>query len=41
MFSKLDINIDISSTKLKEDLDLNFVPKEIWQDLINLKKGKI
>mgnify|MGYP000019322243 CR=1 FL=1 len=40
-FKKLDINIDISSTKLKEDLDLNFVPKEIWQDLINLKKGKI
>ena len=38
---KLDINIDISSTKLKENLDLNFVPKEIWQDLINLKKGKI
>ena len=40
-FKTLDINIDISSTKLKEDLDLNFVPKEIWQDLINLKKGKI
>ncbi|PRM88823.1 nicotinate (nicotinamide) nucleotide adenylyltransferase [Aliarcobacter cryaerophilus] len=40
-FKTIDIGIDISSTKLKEDLDLNFVPKEIWQDLINLKKGKI
>ena len=40
-YKTLEVNIDISSTKLKEDLDLNFVPKEIWQDLINLKKGKI
>lgn len=36
-FKTLDINIDISSTSLREKLDLNFVPKEIWQDLIDLK----
>ncbi len=40
-FKTLDINIDISSTKLRDELDLNFVPKEIWQDLINLKRKNL
>lgn len=40
-FKTLDIDVDISSTKLREKLDLEFIPKVIWQDLINLKKGKI
>ncbi len=40
-FKTLDINIDISSTKLRENLDLDYVPKEIWEDLKYLKKGKI
>ena len=34
----IDINIDISSTKLREKLDLNLIPKEIWEDLKNLTK---
>ncbi|MDX4028199.1 nicotinate (nicotinamide) nucleotide adenylyltransferase [Aliarcobacter skirrowii] len=40
-FKTLDINIDISSTRLREKLDLNYVPKVIWEDLKNLKKEKI
>ncbi|QEZ88392.1 nicotinate (nicotinamide) nucleotide adenylyltransferase [Aliarcobacter cibarius] len=37
-YKTLEVNIDISSTRLREKLDLNFVPKNIWEDLINLQK---
>ena len=37
-FKTLDVDVDISSTKLREKLDLKFIPKVIWQDLINLQK---
>ena len=37
-FKTLDVGVDISSTKLREKLDLEFIPKVIWQDLINLQK---
>lgn len=40
-YKTLNIDIDISSTELREELDLNFIPKEIKDDIINLKKGKI
>lgn len=38
-YKTLDINIDISSTILRKDLNLDYVPKEIWEDLKNLIKG--
>ncbi|WP_418186260.1 nicotinate (nicotinamide) nucleotide adenylyltransferase [Aliarcobacter vitoriensis] len=39
-FKILDINIDISSTNLREQIDLNFVPKAIQKDILNLQKGR-
>ncbi|BAK74485.1 MAG: nicotinate (nicotinamide) nucleotide adenylyltransferase [Arcobacter sp.] len=38
-FKILDINIDISSTLLREHIDMNYVPIEIKDDILNLKKG--
>jgi nicotinate-nucleotide adenylyltransferase len=38
-FKTLDINIDISSTILREKLNLDYIPKEIWEDLEKLNKG--
>lgn len=38
-FKTLDINIDISSTILREKLNLDYIPKEIWKDLEKLNKG--
>ncbi|MBL3519237.1 nicotinate (nicotinamide) nucleotide adenylyltransferase [Aliarcobacter lanthieri] len=39
-FKILDINIDISSTNLREQIDLNFVPEVIQEDILNLQKGR-
>lgn len=42
-YKVLDINIDISSTQLRENIDYDFIPKEIKEELLNLqniKKGK-
>ena len=36
----LDVHIDISSTELREKLDLNFIPDEIRQEIQNLEKHK-
>lgn len=38
-FKILDININISSTLLREHIDMNYVPIEIKDDILNLKKG--
>lgn len=37
-FKTLDINIDISSTKLRGDIDLEYIPLEIKDDILNLQK---
>ena len=37
-FKTLDIDIDISSTALRENIDLKFIPLEIKDDIINLQK---
>lgn len=39
-FKTLDINIDISSTNLREQIDINFIPKEIQKDILNLQQRK-
>ena len=39
-FKKLDIRIKISSSSLRENIDINFIPIEIKDDILNLKKGK-
>ena len=42
-FKILKIDIDISSSKLRENIDLNFIPKQIKEDIIHLQrkeKGK-
>ena len=40
-FKCLDINIDISSTQLREKINLDYIPREIKDDILNLQeKGK-
>ena len=40
-FKNLDINIDISSSLLRDRIDFNYIPIEIKDDILNLKeKGK-
>jgi nicotinate-nucleotide adenylyltransferase len=39
-FKSLKINIDISSTKLRDKIDLNFIPIQIKEDIINLQRNK-
>ena len=42
-FKILKININISSSELRENINLNFIPKQIKEDIINLQrkeKGK-
>ncbi len=40
-FKNLDINIDISSSLLRDKIDLNYIPIEIKDDILNLQeKGK-
>ena len=40
-FKSLDININISSTSLRDNIDLDYIPIEIKDDILNLKeKGK-
>ena len=40
-FKNLDINIDISSSLLRDRIDFNFIPIEIKDDILNLQeKGK-
>lgn len=38
-FKTLDLDIDISSTKLREEIDLSYIPKQIKEDLQNLNKN--
>lgn len=40
-FKTLDIDIDISSTDLREQIDIKFIPNNIQEEIINLKKEKI
>jgi nicotinate-nucleotide adenylyltransferase len=37
-FKSLDININISSTELRDKINLNYIPIEIKDDILNLKK---
>ena len=37
-FKNLDININISSTQLRNKIDLNYIPVEIKDDILNLKR---
>ena len=42
-YKKLDVQIDISSTQLRNNIDFNFIPNEIKEELIYLQnkiKGK-
>lgn len=40
-FKNLDININISSSSLRDKIDLDYIPKEIKDDILNLQeKGK-
>lgn len=39
-FKTLNLKIDISSSKIRENFDLKFIPKEIREALLNLKKGE-
>jgi nicotinate-nucleotide adenylyltransferase len=38
-FKTLEVNIDISSSQLRNEIDLNFIPIQIKEDLKNLQKG--
>ena len=43
-FKILNVNVDISSTQLRDSLDLDYIPIQIKEDIIDLqnnKKGKI
>lgn len=40
-FKTLDINIDVSSTSLRTQIDAYYIPKEIKEDILNLDRGKI
>ncbi|MDZ7818413.1 MAG: nicotinate (nicotinamide) nucleotide adenylyltransferase [Aliarcobacter sp.] len=39
-FKSLDINIDISSTQLRDKIDLDYIPIEIKDDILNLKRKR-
>ena len=40
-FKNLDVNINISSSSLRDKIDLDYIPKEIKDDILNLQeKGK-
>lgn len=39
-FKNLKININISSTKLRNKIDLNFIPIQIKEDIIKLQRNK-
>lgn len=39
-FKSLNINIDISSTKLRDKIDLDYIPIEIKDDILNLKRKR-
>lgn len=39
-FKRLDVNIDISSTNLRSNMNYEYIPQKIKKDIINLKKGK-
>jgi nicotinate-nucleotide adenylyltransferase len=40
-FKNLDVNINISSTSLRDKIDLDYIPEEIKDDILNLQeKGK-
>ena len=39
-FKSLDINIDISSTRLRDKIDLDYIPIEIKDDILNLKRKR-
>ena len=39
-FKILDVNIDISSTLLRENMNIDYIPIEIKNDILNIKKGK-
>ena len=39
-FKTLNIDIDVSSTLLRTQIDTKYIPKEIKEDILNLDKGK-
>lgn len=39
-FKTLDLNIDISSTQLREKVDLSYIPKQIKEDILELQQTK-
>jgi nicotinate-nucleotide adenylyltransferase len=39
-FKSLDININISSTQLRDKIDLDYIPREIKDDILNLKRKR-
>ncbi|RXJ84474.1 nicotinate (nicotinamide) nucleotide adenylyltransferase [Arcobacter cloacae] len=39
-FKILDINIDISSSLLRENMNIDYIPVEIKNDILNIRKGK-
>ena len=39
-FKSLNINIDISSTKLRDEINLDYIPIEIKDDILNLKRKR-
>jgi nicotinate-nucleotide adenylyltransferase len=39
-FKSLDININISSTQLRDKIDLDYIPIEIKDDILNLKRKR-
>ena len=39
-FKNLDVNIDISSSLLRDKIDLDYIPREIKDDILNLNKKR-
>jgi len=39
-FKTLDLNIDISSTQLREKVDLSYIPEQIKEDILELQQTK-
>ena len=39
-FKNLDVNIDISSSLLRDKIDLDYIPKEIKDDILNLQEKR-
>ena len=39
-FKILDVDIDISSTSLREEINMKYIPSEIQNDILNLTRGK-